>query len=538
MSLSFICPRCRAHLKVRDESFVGQSLDCPECRTPLLVVRAPLGEVYCEEIVAESPAAPQNVEQLKSKTRGKQSTSTSLKSGVTSSRAPDKVPPASPAPVGSSRTPQIIAWSVAAACLLALIPLLLPSTKPASDVDESTESVVKSAAPSTIDDPVKPESKTSTKPDVKEPPLPNDPQGRLAALGKLVLDSVQQEGHFPAGSVDAGGLPVAHRWSWQAIIASQRDNPQSVAIDWNQRWNDPGTDRFVGRPIPRFQNPLVENQTSEDKYPASHYVGVAGVGIDAATLPVDHPRAGIFGQDRKTKLQEIRDGASNTMLLAGVEQHLGSWADGATSYRAFSREPYIHGPDGFGTGQPSSMFVLMADGSVRDVSAETNPTIVRRMAAMNDGLPLDPKIPGEPADRPTDPKPATKPPMPGSETATPTQAAVTPSPDKRPVSQVPTVKPIAENKIDIPAALARKIVSFDQTKPAAAYQLLLQIEELAGVRIEYDREKLGPAADRLDKPITLKMQGATLAELLNEILRQIDLKRQDEKSRITIVLPS
>jgi hypothetical protein len=427
---------------------------------------------------------------------------------------------------------------VAAVCLLGLIPLLLPPSKPTSDVDEPTASATKSADSSAIDDPLKPAPTAATKPEVKEPPLPNDPEGRLAALGKLVLAGVQQEGHFPAGTVDAGNLPVAHRWSWQATIASQRDNPQSIAVDWTQRWNDPRTDRFVRRPIPRFQNPLVENQTSEDKYPASHFVGVAGVGIDAAKLEVDHPRAGIFGQDRKTKLQDIRDGVSNTMLLVGIEQHLGSWADGATSYRPFTREPYVHGPDGFGTGQPNSMFVLMADGSVKEISSETEPTVIRRMAAMNDGLPLDPKVPGEPSDLSTTPTIVTKPPMPGSETTTPMQPAVTPEPDKRPAAQAPPVQQAPEIKIDIPAALSRKIASFDQTKPAAAYQLLLQIEELAGVRIEYDREKLGDAAERLDKPITLKMQGATLAELLNEILRQIDLKRQDERARITIVLPS
>ncbi|MDB5389968.1 MAG: hypothetical protein JWM11_5614 [Planctomycetaceae bacterium] len=92
--------------------------------------------------------------------------------------------------------------------------------------------------------------------------------------------------------------------------------------------------------------------------------------------------------------------------------------------------------------------------------------------------------------------------------------------------------------VNIPAALSRRILSFEQSRPAAAYQLLLQIEELAGVRIDYDRQKLGDAADRLDKPVTLKMQNATLEELLNEVLKQIDLKRQDEKSQIRIVVPT
>ena len=112
-----------------------------------------------------------------------------------------------------------------------------------------------------------------------------------------------------------------------------------------------------------------------------------------------------------------------------------------------------------------------------------------------------------------------------------------PRPPQPALAEVPVVATPPEKVIDIPAALSRKILKFDQTKPAAAYQLILQIEELAGVRIEYDREKLGSVAGRLDKPITLRKQGASLAELLDEILVQIDLERQTEKTYIRIVAP-
>ena len=50
----------------------------------------------------------------------------------------------------------------------------------------------------------------------------------------------------------------------------------------------------------------------------THYVGVAGVGADAATLPLSDPRAGVFGYDRKTSLRDIKDGHSTTMLLTEV----------------------------------------------------------------------------------------------------------------------------------------------------------------------------------------------------------------------------
>ena len=39
-----------------------------------------------------------------------------------------------------------------------------------------------------------------------------------------------------------------------------------------------------------------------------HYVGIAGLGTDAPTLPAGHP-AGVFGYDRRTRTADITDGA-------------------------------------------------------------------------------------------------------------------------------------------------------------------------------------------------------------------------------------
>lgn len=516
MSLSFTCPRCRALLKVRDDSFVGTALNCPDCQAPLLVALSASGEIIGQEVPPEKPApgttAPKRAATSRPQTRPSQK----------SSEEPSFE--ALPVAAAGSRTPQIVAWVVAGICLLALIPFLIPAGKSDPVVPEKAEK----PGPEIVDQAPAPPAVANVTPEAEQPqpqPLPDTGDERLEALGKLVLEAAKAEGHFPAGTVMSPGLNVTQRWSWLAQLAAQHDNPRAVPVDWQQRWNDPSQDRFVRRPIPRFQNPQIATIVSEDRYPATHFVGVAGVGPDAPTLPVDHSRAGIFGQDRQTKLDQIRDGASNTMLIAGVEERLASWAEGAASYRAFTREPYLHGPDGFGTGQPDRMLVLMADGSVREVNKQTDPRLIRRMAAMNDGFPLDAEIPGEPGD----PRPGTVP-MPDPLTAkvnSPEKVAVIPEPVK-PVET--PVKPI-----DIPAALSRKILKFEQTKPAAAFQLLLQIEELAGVRIEYDRKELGDAAERLDKQITLNRENASLEDLLDDVLKQINLQRKSEATCIRIV---
>lgn len=522
MPLSFICCRCRAHLKVRDESSLGSTLDCPDCGTLLLILKSPDGETITQEVPAATPVPTGR--SAGSKPPVPQQKRQSSASQSEESPAFESFPLAA----GESRAPQIVAWTVAGVCLLALIPFLLPTSKLVNPV-----TAIPPAAPSqSTGQPVVVEKVALPVEKHPLPPLPETPTVRLEELGKLVLQQAQRDGHFPAGAVPAVSLVPTLRWSWLAQLAARHDNPQALHIAWNERWNDPAQDRFVRRSINRFQNPAVLNKVSEDKYPAAHFVGVAGVGTDAPTLPADHPRAGIFGQDRQTRLDQIRDGVSHTMLLAGVQEHLGSWAAGTNSYRPFTREPYIQGPDGFGTGQPDRMFVLMADGSVRDLNQQTDPRLVRRMAAMNDGLSLDPLVEGEPGE----PRPGSVP------VPNPLMTAVKLPDQARPkqpgVAATPVVAiPVPGKVIDIPAALSRKILKFDQAQPAAAYQLILQIEELAGVRIEYDREQLGPAAGRLDKLITLKKQDASLAELLDDILKQIELRRQTENSCIRIIAP-
>src|SRR5205085_2369316 len=49
----------------------------------------------------------------------------------------------------------------------------------------------------------------------------------------------------------------------------------------------------------------------------THYMGVAGVGADAAELPLADRRAGFFGYDRKVNMTDIKDGLSCT--VAAIE---------------------------------------------------------------------------------------------------------------------------------------------------------------------------------------------------------------------------
>src|SRR5262249_24265665 len=130
----------------------------------------------------------------------------------------------------------------------------------------------------------------------------------------------------------------------------------------------------------------------------TNYVGVAGRGADAATLPRDDPRAGIFGYDRKLKVEQVKDGLSNTLLLLDTARDVGPLLRGGPStVRGVdpSDAPLIGDGRPFGgTHFSDSSFewktprggnVLLADGSVRKLSDGIDAYVLWKLATAAGG---------------------------------------------------------------------------------------------------------------------------------------------------------
>jgi hypothetical protein len=409
---------------------------------------------------------------------------------------------------------------------------------------------------------------------------------RLQGTYARITDQLRAGGTYPPPAIFAPGLPTDGQFSWIAGLVADQDAAGRTPL-WELGWRDPQNDRFVRRRRPELLNPLIAADASPDRYPATHFVGVAGLGGVRGPRTADDPGIGVFGLARPARTDDLSDGASQTMLLAGVQQALGSWAAaGSPTVRSFTAEPYINGPDGFGTGQTDGMLVLMADGSVRFLSAEIDAQVFRGLVAMNDGAPVAPSdvqrgdltdaqasaaAPGQhhrgdapvpepvmPVDRaqsaattPSDTTgtattpsgtsppaaglavdPAGALPVPGAEVS----LARAPAPDALPVlpANGATDPGVLEEQpaFDVAAALRQPIVSFHQHDPIPARTLLLLIEEMAGVPVSTERVTAAAGDSPLDQPVTLSLTKTTVGEILEALLERLDLTYIADESGI------
>ena len=313
------------------------------------------------------------------------------------------------------------------------------------------------------------------------------------------------------------------RLSWIAELL-----PFLGHADWNLKpvdnWNSPANRRFTRRPLPEVVNPALGPATAADDYPVTHYVGSAGVGEDAAGLPGDNPRAGVFGYERQLRPQDLVRGSSNTIAILGVQDQCGPWAQGGqATVRPLAHQPYINGPDGFGSGQEDGMVVGFADGSVRFLSKNTDPKIMERLVAVQ----------GEKVDLSMfDPQP---PPAAGQPLAAPPKA-----PAKLPVAtrkRVPQPKPAAPLDRRLKAALGEPIqkISLPNMPMGDAVRL---VSAVGALPVTFDPDAMQELGVSLRDPVKIEASSATVGELLDKIAAARDMARVVEHGQVVFTTTS
>jgi hypothetical protein len=135
---------------------------------------------------------------------------------------------------------------------------------------------------------------------------------------------------------------------------------------------------------------------------ATHYVGVAGVGYEAAEYKANDPamakKLGVFGYDRVTRKDDIKDKLSETIVflqvpadyrapwLAGGGSTVRGVSEGSDAVQPFVCTVYPANPDlkTKWDGKQGTI-AIMADGKVRFIPADIGPKIFRAMCTIAGG---------------------------------------------------------------------------------------------------------------------------------------------------------
>jgi Alpha-aminoadipate carrier protein LysW-like, globular domain/Protein of unknown function (DUF1559) len=523
----FSCPHCSTQLRIRDRMYVGKIVACPDCSQQFEIVSdGP------KKLAARKSGTPRDSDGPKADRKRGDSRPDRGKKKKRNRKAAGKAVAGPTTKVSRwgrigtfLRNPVTVCWIVAVMATATIVGMILVRNANRSDDGES-----RTATNSDDDSPtaVGPDQPAMKKAANNDPWLAEqeDVATRLSRIGQLLAAYRKKHGSLPPGTFPAERLDPEQRLSWLALLAAESKPFGTRSPQWRLPWNDAANEPFARQRIHLFRNPRLGNQPGADGLPPTHFVGVAGVGADGPRLPADHPRAGIFAYNRVTRRQDIRDGLGNTMMVAGAQNHIGGWAAGGRgTIRPFTKTPYVNGPDGFGTGHGDRMLVLMADGSVREVSRKTSPVVVRRMAAMNDGFPLDPKVPGDPLD------------LPSKKKRIPPVAVKKKKPE---FSQPPAVavKPlhvrIGLPLVDVGAALSQPILRFEYTR-VPLKTVLAEFEEIAGVPLRIDAKIARGDSSPLNRPVTVKLEKTTLGAILKTILADAGLRYAAEKTGIRVV---
>jgi hypothetical protein len=204
---------------------------------------------------------------------------------------------------------------------------------------------------------------------------------------------------FPAATISQPGLAPEDRLSWIVAILPQLERETLYRqIDTKDSWRVASATPSLQTALKELHCPGWVMEFVPEPGILTSYVGVTGVGEDAAILPTTNSQAGVFGYDRETALDSIKDGDATTLLLLETMQHNGPWSQGGpATARGLdpARQPYL------GEGRPfggmnfsdgsyyhriyKGCAAAFVDGSVRSLGDSVSSKVLEALATKAGG---------------------------------------------------------------------------------------------------------------------------------------------------------
>jgi hypothetical protein len=310
-------------------------------------------------------------------------------------------------------------------------------------------------------------------------------RSRVHELAAATQAYFKAKGQFPPGALDRP--PSSERgfdWrpdqrlSWVADLLPYFDGDYGGwKVNREFSWNEGPNLALAHRVVPQVLARRGPNPGPlEIQYPgmaapvaATHFVGVAGVGLDAAEYKAGDAatakKLGVFGFHRVTRKQDLKDNPAETIVLLQVPgDHKAPWlAGGGSTVRGVSEDadavqPFVcttyPGKRGVKTkwdGKPGTVAV-MADGRVRFIPADIDPDVFRAMCTIAGGERIErlneiaPEIASAEETELKATGPAGKPPAPGPGPSAKPPEPVKPTPEPPKVAPPPPPPPPDKGK--------------------------------------------------------------------------------------------
>ncbi len=202
----------------------------------------------------------------------------------------------------------------------------------------------------------------------------------------------------PSGTIPLPGVVPENRLSWAVAVlpwlADRKFTTDELVrtVRPDRPWNDEANQQVARATLAIFLCPEKTPPLQADAPAPTCYVGMAGLGNDAASLVLQEgvptpPRAGPFRYEGPTPFERITDGLSQTLLIGETADAPGPWLRGGPATvrgidDATGAKPLIGSGGQFGGFFPMGANFSLCDGSVRLFTPQTTPGIFYRLATI------------------------------------------------------------------------------------------------------------------------------------------------------------
>jgi len=175
---------------------------------------------------------------------------------------------------------------------------------------------------------------------------------------------------FPPGGVYSEDGTAHH--GWQTSLLPYVDQAYLYnQIDFNKPWTDPANAQVFQTQVPTYLSPFEAANRMASGGAASHYAG----------------NKHVLYENSSVALFDVTDGSSNTILAGEVGAGYKAWGDPSNI-----RDPalgILNDATSFGrpSGAPDGCAILLMDGSVRQISEDIDPAILKALATPDGGEP-------------------------------------------------------------------------------------------------------------------------------------------------------